>query len=95
MKLAIPLAFVVAVAPLSVTPGGAPVIAADTVTFGSLTAFPLASLSCTTGCGLSATPACAVPAGCVLSVSCVLEPALSAIVADVTPVRVPLLNPRV
>ena len=90
MKVATPLGFVLAVASVTLAPAGPLASAAVMVRFGWLTAFPLASRSCTTGCGLSAIPACAVAGGCVLSVSCVADPALKAIVPDVTPVRVPL-----
>ena len=82
VKLAAPLPFVVAVSvPPRVPPPVA--IAAVTVTWAWLTALPLASRSCTTGCWANATPLCADADGWVVMVSCVGPPASSVIVPEV------------
>ena len=76
MKLASPLAFVVAVPPLTVAPAGPPAITAFTVTLAWPFGFPLASRSCTAGCCVKIIPACAATAGCVVSVSWVTSLAI-------------------
>src|SRR5437588_9389 len=76
VKLATPLPFVVA---LSVPPSVPPpvAIAAVTVTWAWLTALPLASRSCTTGCWANATPLCAVLEGWVVRLNWVAAPAVA------------------
>jgi len=66
---------VVAVLLLAVAPAGLTVAVTTTPTV--LTALPLASSSCTTGCGANGTPLCAVPEGGVVSTSCVAAPAVT------------------
>src|ERR1051325_6479705 len=101
VKLATPLPFVVAV---SVPPRVPPPVAivAVTVTPLWLTALPLASRSCTTGCRAKATPLRALLDGSVVMHSCVAAPAV-AVALKVTgdpaavacPVCVPAAVPNV
>src|SRR2546430_17058351 len=97
VKLATPLPFVVAVSvPPSVPPPVA--IAAVTVTPAWLTALPLASRNCTTGCRANATPLCAVADGAVLIVSCVAAPAVAValkLTGDPAPVACTVCVPAV
>ncbi len=93
VKLATPLAFVVAVSvPPRVPPPAA--IAAVTVTPAWLTRLPAPSRSCTTGCCAKATPLCAVVGGWVVIASCVAVPAPIVIGPETAGVRpgAPKLN---
>src|SRR5713101_7101365 len=60
LKTAAPITHVVAVALVSVAPAGPDAIVAVTTTPGWLTGLPLASCSCTAGCGVNAIPLCAL-----------------------------------
>jgi hypothetical protein len=73
--VAAPFVPVVAVLPLAVAPAGLTV--AVTATPLWLTALPLTSCSCTTGCGTTATPLGALPDGRVVNTSFVAAPALT------------------
>ncbi len=77
MKVAAPLPVVVAAAFVTVAPVGPVATTAVTVTPAWLTALPLASRSCRTGCWSKAAPLCAVADGCVLIVSWVAVPAVA------------------
>src|SRR5437016_47745 len=77
LNVAAPLPVVVAAAFVSVAPVGPVAITAVTVVPAWLTALPLASRSCSTGCWSKATPLCAVADGCVLIVSWVGVPAVA------------------
>src|SRR5439155_616350 len=77
LNVAAPLPVVVAAAFVSVAPVGPVAITAVTVVPAWLTALPFASRSCSTGCGVNATPLCAVAGGGVLIVSCVAVPAVA------------------
>src|ERR1043166_9053968 len=81
VKLATPLAFVVAV---SVPPRVPPPVAIVAVTFPPdwLTGLPLASRSCSTGCWANATPLCAALEGWVVMLSCVAAPAVMVMAVD-------------
>src|SRR2546422_820991 len=83
LKVATPFV-VVAVALLGVAPAGLTVAVTSTPLW--LTALPLASRSCTTGCWAKATPLCAVAEGWVVSVSWVAAPAVMVMVPDTTSV---------
>ena len=83
LNVAVPDAFVVAVAFVSVP--APPVMDAVTTTPAVATLLPVASLSCTTGCAESATPFVAVDDATVVRASCVPVPAVTEIVADCTP----------
>src|SRR5439155_788221 len=76
LNVAAPLPVVVAAAFVSVAPVGPVAITAVTVVPAWLTALPFASRSCSTGCGVNATPLCAVAGGGVLIVTCVAAPAV-------------------
>src|SRR5439155_237713 len=77
LTVAAPLPVVVPAAFVSVAPVGPVAITAVTVVPAWLTALPFASRSCSTGCGVNATPLCAVAGGGVLIVSCVAVPAVA------------------
>ena len=79
LNAAAPLAPVVAVALLGVAPAGETV--AVTVTPLRLTGLPLASATCTTGCGANAKPLCAVLDGGVAKTSFVAGPAFTTTIA--------------
>ena len=94
VKIATPLALVVAVGPPPSVP--APLaIAAVTTTPAWLTAFPTASRSWTCGCCANTIPLAGAAEGCVVSVSCGVPDAVTVTALDVAPMSTPELKFRV